>query len=132
MVATAPAAAGTLTAAEPVPVAVAVRTSTGTLQDPVASYRRQVRACEAWLPAGWFVAAVYADVESGATDLEARSRNGSWRVLADAGLRRDGGMADLLTEAAGPAPRFAVVVCEDIERSARDTFNALRLEKELS
>ena len=68
----------------------------------------------------------------GATDLDARSRTDSWRVLTDAGLPRDGGMADLLAEAASPSPRFAVVVCEDIERSARDTFNALRLEKELS
>jgi hypothetical protein len=41
-------------------------------------------------------------------------------------------MADLLTEAASPSPRFAVVVCEDIERSGRDMFNALKLEKELS
>jgi site-specific DNA recombinase len=124
-------AAGTLTG-EPVPVAIAARTSTLALQDPVASVRRQIRACEAWLPPGWFIAAVYSDVESGATDLDARSRTGSWRVLTDAGLPRDGGMADLLAEAASPSPRFAVVVCEDIERSARDTFNALRLEKELS
>ena len=29
-------------------------------------------------------------------------------------------------------PRFAAVVCEDIERSARDMLSALRLEKELS
>src|SRR5205085_4864147 len=49
-----------------------------------------------------------------------------------AGIPRDGGMADLLTEAKAPLPRFAAVVCEDIERSARDTFNALKLEKELS
>ena len=41
-------------------------------------------------------------------------------------------MADLLAEAASPAPRFAAVVCEDIERSGRDTFNALKLEKKLS
>jgi site-specific DNA recombinase len=40
-------------------------------------------------------------------------------------------MADLLREAA-PAPRFAAVICEDIERSGRDMFNALKLEKELS
>jgi hypothetical protein len=40
--------------------------------------------------------------------------------------------ADLLTEATAPPPRFAAVVCEDIERSGRDMFNALRLEKELS
>jgi site-specific DNA recombinase len=133
MVASAPAAAtGTLTAAEPVPVAVLARTSTLGLQDPVASVRRQLRSCEAWLPAGWFIAAVYSDVESGATDLEARSRGTAHKILTDAGLPRDGGMADLLAEAASPNPRFAVVVCEDIERSARDTFNALKLEKELS
>ena len=41
-------------------------------------------------------------------------------------------MADLLTEAASPVPRFAAVICEDIERSGRDTFNALKLEKKLS
>jgi hypothetical protein len=41
-------------------------------------------------------------------------------------------MADLLAEAASPAPKFAAVVCEDIERSGRDTFNALKLEKKLS
>ena len=41
-------------------------------------------------------------------------------------------MADLLAEASSPAPRFAAVVCEDIERSGRDMFNALKLEKELS
>ncbi len=133
MVTPAPAAApGTVAAAEPVPVAIVARTSTLMLQDPVASVRRQIRACEQWLPAGWFTAAVYTDVESGATDLDQRSRTDTWRVLTDAGLPRDGGMADLLAEAASPAPRFAAVVCEDIERSARDTFNALRLEKELS
>ncbi len=117
--------------AEPVPVAILARTSTLLLQDPVASVRRQTRACEQWLPAGWFVAAVYSDVESGATDLEARSRTESWRILTDADLPRDGGMADLMAEATGPVPRFAAVVCEDIERSGRDTFNALKLEREL-
>jgi len=132
MVARTSAAARALTAAEPVPVAIAARTSTLLLQDPVASVRRQIRSCEAWLPPGWFIAAVYSDVESGATDLDKRSRTDSWKVLTDAGLPRDGGMADLLKEAASPSPRFAVVVCEDIERSARDTFNALKLEKELT
>jgi len=131
MVTSTPAAHAALTAAEPVPVAIAARTSTLGLQDPVASVRRQIRACQAWLPPGWFIAAVYSDVESGATDLEQRSRTDSWKVLTQAGLPRDGGMADLLREAASPSPRFAVVVCEDIERSARDTFNSLKLEKEL-
>ena len=132
MVTPAQAAADTVTTAEPVPVAVLARTSTLLLQDPVASVRRQLRSCEQWLPPGWFIAAVYSDVESGGTDLEKRSQTESWRILTDAGLPRDGGMADLLAEAGSPHPRFAVVVCEEIERSARDTFNALRLEKELS
>jgi site-specific DNA recombinase len=118
--------------AEPVPVAVYCRTSTLGLQDPVASVRRQLRSCQDWLPQGWFIAAVFSDVESGGTDLEARGHGDGWRVLADAGLPRDGGIADLLTEAASPVPRFAAVVCEDIERSARDMLSALRLEKQLS
>ena len=51
----------------------------------------------------------------------------TWRPAARArpgsrspppGIPRDGGMADLLTEAKAPLPRFAAVVCEDIERSA--------------
>jgi site-specific DNA recombinase len=118
--------------AELFPVAVLARTSTADLQDPRASIRRQIRSCEGWLPAGWFIAAVYWDIESGAIDLEARSQGQAYRAFAEAGIPRDGGMADLLTEAKAPAPKFAAVVCEDIERSGRDTFNALKLEKELS
>ena len=53
-------------------------------------------------------------------------------MLTGAGLQRDGGIADMLAEAASPEPRFAMVACEDIERSARDTFNALKIEKELA
>jgi hypothetical protein len=59
--------------------------------------------CEQWLPPGWFIAAVYSDVESG-TDLDKRSQGDGWKVLTAAGLPRDGGMADLLAEAASPAP----------------------------
>ena len=118
--------------AEPVPVAFIGRTSTLALQDPRASLNRQLRAARTWLPPGWFIAAVYWDIESGGLDLEARSQGEDWRQFADADLPRDGGMADLLREASSPAPRFAAVVCEDIERSGRDMFNALKLEKELS
>jgi DNA invertase Pin-like site-specific DNA recombinase len=118
--------------AELFPVAVLARTSTADLQDPRASLRRQIRTCQGWLPPGWFIAAVYWDVESGAIDIEQRSQGEAWQAFAEAGIPRDGGLADLLTEAKAPAPRFAAVVCEDIERSGRDTFNALKLEKELS
>ena len=118
--------------AEPVPVAFIGRTSTLALQDPGASLRRQLRSARGWLPPGWFLAAVYWDIESGGIDLEHRSQGDAHRQFAGPDLPRDGGMADLLREAASPAPRFAAVVCEDIERSGRDMFNALKLEKELS
>jgi site-specific DNA recombinase len=118
--------------AEPVPVAFCGRTSTLELQDPVASIRRQIRSSQAWLPPGWFIAAWYWDVESGGLDLEARSHGEAYKRFAAAGIPRDGGMADLLAEAACPVPKFAAVICEDIERSGRDAFNALKLEKKLS
>jgi site-specific DNA recombinase len=116
---------------QPVAVAGLVRTSTLDLQDPVASYSRQVRAMTDWLPAGWYLAAIYADVESGATDLDRRSQTDSWKVLTDAGLRRDGGMADLLAEAMAPDPCFSVVVVEEIERASRDFHDSVVLERRL-
>jgi site-specific DNA recombinase len=124
--------AGPQAPAEPVPVAILARTSTLVLQDPLASLSRQLRSCQDWLPAGWYVAGYYWDVESGGLDLEQRGQGETWRPFAAAGIPRDGGLADLLAEAKAPLPRFAAVICEDIERSARDTFTALRLEKELS
>jgi hypothetical protein len=60
--------------AEPVPVAFIGRTSTLALQDPRASLRRQLRSAQDWLPPGWFIAAVYWDIESGSLDLEQRSQ----------------------------------------------------------
>ena len=56
-----------------------------------------------WLPPGWFIAAYYWDVESGGLDLEARSQGDAYRQFTDAGIPRDGGMADLLAEAASPS-----------------------------
>lgn len=66
---------------EPGAVTAPVRTSTRELQDPVASYSRQVCTMTGWLPPGWYLAAIYADVESGGTDLDVRSQN---RVLSSA------------------------------------------------
>jgi site-specific DNA recombinase len=117
--------------AEPVPLAFLGRTSTLVLQDPVASMRRQLREVQDKLPPGWFIAAHYWDIESGGMDLDQRG-HGTAHEQLDVGIPRDGGMADMLAEAAGPAPRFAAVMCEDIERSGRDTFNALKLEKQLA
>ncbi len=124
-------AAAHAAAAQPVAVAALTRTSTLDLQDPVASARRQLRAITGWLPPGWYIAAVYSDVESGATSIDGRSQTESWRVLTDAGMPRDGGMADLLAEAASPSPRFSVVVVEDIERASRDFYDSVKLERKL-
>src|SRR5215467_13803254 len=126
----APQAQVTSAPAEPVPVAFLGRTSTLLLQDPAASLRRQAREVQAKLPPGWFIAAWFWDIESGGLDLEQRG-HGTAHQGVDVGLPRDGGLAALLAEAAGPAPRFAAVMCEDIERSGRDTFNALKLERQL-
>src|SRR5215467_12238157 len=86
--------------AEPVPVAFLGRTSTLEMQDPRASLNRQIRSAREWLPQGWFIAAWYWDVESGGLDLEARGHGQAWRAFASEDLPRDGGLADLLTEAA--------------------------------
>jgi hypothetical protein len=115
---------------EVVPVAFIGRTST-LMQDPVASLRRQVRKSQAWLPAGFKIVAWYWDVESGGLDLEQRSQGSNWQAAAGAGIPRDGGMADLLRAARSPEPPFAFVICEDIERSARDNYNSLKLERRL-
>ena len=123
--------AATAGPSEVVPVAFLGRTSNERLQDPIASMRRQVRNARAWLPKGCQITAYYWDVESGGNDLEDRGRSGAWQVAAAAGIPRDGGIADLLNEAKSPTPDFAFVVCEDIERSARDTYNSLKLEREL-
>jgi DNA invertase Pin-like site-specific DNA recombinase len=122
--------AATAGPAEVVPVAFIGRTST-LMQDPVASLRRQVRKSQAWLPAGFKIVAWYWDVESGGLDLEQRSQGSNWQAAASAGIPRDGGMADLLRAARSPEPPFAFVICEDIERSARDNYNSLKLERKL-
>jgi site-specific DNA recombinase len=114
----------------PVPVAFLGRTSTLVMQDPVQSLNRQLREVKAKLPPGWFIAAHYWDIESGGMDLDQRG-HGTAHERLDVGIPRDGGIAALLTEAGSPEPRFAAVMCEDIERSGRDTFDALRLEKQL-
>ena len=80
---------------------------------------------------GSYIARYYWDIESGGTDLDARSRFDVWQQFADAGIPRDGGMADLRAAVAADNPPFSAVICENIERSGRDTFDALKLEKEL-
>jgi site-specific DNA recombinase len=69
--------------------------------------------------------------ESGGTDLDERSKTGEWEQFTAAGLPRDGGMAQLREEISASRPAFTAVICENIERSGRDMFDALRLEREL-
>jgi DNA invertase Pin-like site-specific DNA recombinase len=114
-----------------VPVAWAGRTSTAELQDPASSLARQLRVSTAKLPPGFRIVAWFWDVESGGLDIEDRGRAATWQQV-DTNIPRDGGLAALLAEARAPEPRFAAVICEDIERTGRDTFNALKLERELS
>ena len=114
------------------PFALLARTSTRDLQDPASSLRRQDRNCQDKLPPGGRIVARFWDIESGGLDLDQRGHGDAWQQYAGIGLPRDGGLADLLAEAAGGAPRFCAVICEDIERSARDTLAALQLEKQLA
>ncbi len=116
--------------AEPVPVAFLGRTSTIGLQDPATSLRRQLRGVTDKLPPGWFIAAWYWDVESGGIDLDQRGHGDAHRKV-DPGIPRDGGIADLLAAVDSRTAPWAAVMVEDIERSARDTFSALKLEKRL-
>ena len=88
--------------AEPVPVAFLGRTSTLVMQDPAASLRRQVREVQAKLPPGWFIAAWFWDIESGGLDIEQRGHGTAHEQFPDIGIPRDGGLADLLAEAAVP------------------------------
>jgi len=114
-----------------VPMAFIGRTSTTTMQDPVQSLHKQMRLAEQRLPAGFYIARWYWDVESGGTDLDERSRTDVWRTFTAAGLPRDGGMAQLREAISGGRPPFAAVICENIERSGRDMYDALKLEREL-
>ena len=116
---------------QPVPVAMLGRTSTLEMQDPFGSITRQITSAREWLPEGFYITGYYWDIESGGLDLEARGHAGTYQPFVDQGLPRDGGLADLLAEARSPSPRFAAVVCEDIERSARNMLSALKLEDEL-
>jgi site-specific DNA recombinase len=124
------------TAAQPAAIATVAmafvgRTSTTTMQDPVQSLHKQMRRAEERLPEGFYIARWYWDIESGGTDLDERSRTGIWEKFTAAGIPRDGGMAQLRAAITSGSPPFAAVICENIERSGRDMYDALRLEREL-
>ncbi|HEV3379986.1 MAG TPA: recombinase family protein [Trebonia sp.] len=106
------------------------RTSTSTMQDPVESLLRQYRQAGERLPEGLYISRCYWDIESGGTELDARSQTSTWRKFTDAGIPRDGGMAEFRAAiAAGQRP--AAVICESTSRVSRDMLDSLTLEREL-
>ena len=106
-----------------VPVAVFLRTSTKDRQDPTLSLPRQLDSCRKVLPPGFTIVAFFYDVESSRIALDRRG-HGTAHELFDIPIPRDGGLSDLLAEAAHPGRRFEAVVVEEIERAARWTYQS--------
>ncbi|WP_156096587.1 recombinase family protein [Amycolatopsis jejuensis] len=111
-------------------VAVLGRTSTEDQQDPRQSLIRQVGNCRTALPESWVIVANFYDVESGRLELDQRGRGENYERF-DIPIARDGGVSDLLAEAAQPGRRFDVVICESISRVARRAYENMSIEREL-
>lgn len=114
----------------PVRVAFLGRTSTDEQQDPTLSIPRQLTNCQRALLPGMVIVAHFYDVESSRKELDQRGRSTAWRKF-NIGIQRDGGLADLLTEAVAPDRRFDVVICESIDRIARWTHQGTKIEHDL-
>jgi site-specific DNA recombinase len=112
------------------PVAFWGRTSTLELQDPTLSIPRQVAEVQEKMPSGCVITSYFWDIESGGLALEDRGR-GRGHELLDVPVPREGGLQDLLREAASPDRQFAAVFCSDIARAARDSLYGLQLERDL-
>ncbi len=106
------------------------RTSTDDQQDPRQSAIRQLGNSRTAIPESWVIVAHFYDVESGRLELDARGQRANYEKY-DIPIPRDGGVADLLAEAAHPGRRFDVVICESVSRVARRTFEGLSIEREL-
>jgi site-specific DNA recombinase len=113
-----------------VPVAWLGRTSTEDQQDPSLSLPRQLRRSREALPDGYVIVAHFYDVESGRKELDARGQSRAHEQF-DIAIPRDGGIQDLLAEAARPDRRFVAVICEGIERVARRAYFGIKIEYEL-
>ncbi|GIH05678.1 hypothetical protein Rhe02_37450 [Rhizocola hellebori] len=113
-----------------IPVAWLGRTSTDDAQDPTLSLPRQLDTSRKALPPGFVIVAKFYDVESGRTTMENRGKGNAHQHL-DIPIARDGGIADLLAEAARSDRRFVAVVVESIERVARVTYFSTKIEFEL-
>jgi DNA invertase Pin-like site-specific DNA recombinase len=111
-------------------VAFAGRTSTEDQQDPRQSLIRQLERSKSVLPAAWVIVAHFYDVESGRKELAQRG-HGADVSKFDIPIARDGGIDDLLAEAASPDRRFDVVICETVSRTARRMYENMTIEREL-
>jgi site-specific DNA recombinase len=111
-------------------VAVLARCSTEEQQDPRQSIIRQNANSRAALPESWVVVAHFYDVESGRLELDQRGLGTDYERF-NIPVARDGGVADLLAEAAHPNRRFDAVICESVSRVARRAFEGLSIEREL-
>ncbi|MFG3253674.1 recombinase family protein [Streptomyces sp. NPDC048172] len=106
------------------------RTSTEEQQDPRQSMIRQLERARSALPEAWVLVCHFYDVESGRLELEARG-HGTHYERFNIPIARDGGIADLLTEAQHPDRRFDVVICESTSRVARRMYENLTVERAL-
>ncbi|TWE27586.1 recombinase family protein [Prauserella muralis] len=116
--------------AKEVRVAWVGRTSTEENQDPRQSLLRQLERSKVSLPESWFIVCHFYDVESGRMELEQRGRATDYERF-DIPIARDGGIADLLTEAQQADRRFDVVICESMARTARKMYESLSVERAL-
>jgi site-specific DNA recombinase len=106
------------------------RVSTEDEQDPTLSFPRQLQNAERQVAeAGGRIVAHYYDIESGTRTYAARGSGG----LAgfDIAIPRDGGLQDLLADAARHPQRFDRVIVESISRLSRNSSVAFRVEDEL-
>jgi DNA invertase Pin-like site-specific DNA recombinase len=111
-------------------VAFLGRTSTYDQQDPTLSLPRQFHNCGSALPENAVITAHFYDIESGRKEAAARSESRAHEMF-DIPIPRDGGIQELLEEAARPNRRFDVVICEDISRIARKTYIGTQIEHQL-
>jgi site-specific DNA recombinase len=105
------------------------RVSTEDNQDPTLSLPRQLRSCTEGVErlSGEIVAHYY-DVESGSSGMGVRGNVGKLSGF-EIPIPRDGGLPELIEEAR--SGRFEVVVCESINRFARNSAVTFRCEEEL-
>ncbi len=114
----------------PICVAFLGRTSTVEQQDPTLSIPRQLHSVQHNLPPGATITRCFYDIESGRTELDERGLSRA-HELFDIPVRRDGGIRELLAEAASPNRAFDAVACESIDRVARITYFGTKIEYEL-